>query len=54
MIELKWEVNDLLHSVGRQEKYRVPTWENVKNKKKGKNGRKRQRNMGRGKQIVSW
>lgn len=31
MIELKREVNDLLRSLGRQEKYRIPTLENDKN-----------------------
>ena len=36
MTELKREANDLLHSIGRQEKYRIPTSENVKNKMEGK------------------
>ena len=35
MIELKREVNDLLHSMGRQEKYKIPTSENIENKKGG-------------------
>jgi PAS domain S-box-containing protein len=35
MIELKREVNDLLQSMGRQEKYEIPTSENVENKKGG-------------------
>ena len=33
MIELKRLVNDLLHSIGRQGKYRISTSENVKNKR---------------------
>jgi hypothetical protein len=35
MIELKQEVNDLLHSIGRQEKYNISSLENAKNRKGG-------------------
>ncbi len=35
MIELKREVNYLLHSIGRREKYKIHTSRNVKNKKGG-------------------
>jgi PAS domain S-box-containing protein len=41
MIELKREVNDLLRSMDRQEKYRTPTSENVENETGGQNGRER-------------
>jgi PAS domain S-box-containing protein len=41
MIELKREVNDLLRSMDRQEKYRTPTSENVENGTGGQNGRER-------------
>ncbi len=35
MIELKQEVNDLLLSIGRQEKYNISSLENAKNRKGG-------------------